>query len=183
MTVISFQYREKCFNHKDRVCVVCGATSNICVHHKNGDREDDSLENLIPVCRECHYQIHYKGADVSDDLILEYRKYLPEKSFMDGRPPEPKQITSDMDWIEVGLNLYEYQIEWFDVENKHRAVVLRDVIDECRTEGYTVGDSWDGIPKNSIHVNVTPEQRKWILNLDEPFSAIVREKLDERIDD
>ena len=43
---------------KDKVCEICGSTKNIDVHHKDGDFHNNSISNLILVCRSCHMKIH-----------------------------------------------------------------------------------------------------------------------------
>jgi len=53
-------YREKCLKQKLNFCRVCGASDNLEVHHKDGDRTNNSLSNLTPVCNECHSKIHSK---------------------------------------------------------------------------------------------------------------------------
>jgi len=41
-------------------CQVCGTMSNLEVHHKNfrSQSGDDSEQNLITLCRECHANVH-----------------------------------------------------------------------------------------------------------------------------
>lgn len=35
-------------------CSRCGATTNLCIHHKNNDHFDNRLENLEILCSPCH---------------------------------------------------------------------------------------------------------------------------------
>lgn len=58
-------YREKCLREKPAVCHnrECGSTDNIQVHHIDGDRTNNSLSNLIPLCERCHRKIHSGGFD------------------------------------------------------------------------------------------------------------------------
>lgn len=51
-------YREFCLNQKGDTCLICGEGDNIDVHHIDGDRTNNQLKNLIPVCRYCHIGIH-----------------------------------------------------------------------------------------------------------------------------
>lgn len=39
----------------------CGATVNLCVHHKNGDHYDNRTENLEVMCMSCHSRMHKKA--------------------------------------------------------------------------------------------------------------------------
>ncbi|WP_255171265.1 HNH endonuclease [Natrononativus amylolyticus] len=69
----SEHYREKCLNAKGEECIECDATSKIVVHHINGDRTNDSLDNLVPMCRSCHTSVHAAG-----DGFERWTKELPE---------------------------------------------------------------------------------------------------------
>ena len=51
-------YRSKAIDEYGEECVECGSTESIDVHHKDGDRTNNSLENLIPLCAECHSERH-----------------------------------------------------------------------------------------------------------------------------
>jgi 5-methylcytosine-specific restriction endonuclease McrA len=35
-------------------CLIC----DLVIHHINGDRRNEQLENLITLCSDCHYHIH-----------------------------------------------------------------------------------------------------------------------------
>lgn len=60
-----YMYRERCLKEKGSECTVCGAVEGIVVHHVDGERENNSLENLIPVCTGCHSDIHGRKERVS----------------------------------------------------------------------------------------------------------------------
>jgi len=55
-------YRERCLAAKGKQCEVCGDTHNVVVHHIDGNRENNDLSNLVPVCDSCHKSIHW-GSD------------------------------------------------------------------------------------------------------------------------
>lgn len=45
------------------ICFECGkqgefAINNIHIHHKDGDRHNNSMDNLQPLCSKCHLHIH-----------------------------------------------------------------------------------------------------------------------------
>ena len=46
-------------------CQLCGALSNLEVHHKEfrSQSGDDSEENLITLCTDCHGRIHRGGTN------------------------------------------------------------------------------------------------------------------------
>ncbi len=39
-------------------CEECGDTENLCVHHKNGNHQDNRKENLQVLCSPCHSRHH-----------------------------------------------------------------------------------------------------------------------------
>jgi len=43
-------------------CVTCGKPNARDVHHRNGDRNDNRLENLTRLCRGCHLRQHRYAA-------------------------------------------------------------------------------------------------------------------------
>jgi len=77
------KYREKCLSQKISVCNICGNGSpeNMVVHHINGDREDDRLENLVPLCRSCHSKVHHKTNH--NRTVEEYTEQLPKESLIE----------------------------------------------------------------------------------------------------
>lgn len=45
---------------KKMVCELCGSDRHMCIHHKDGNRENNSLENLQCLCKKCHQKHHVK---------------------------------------------------------------------------------------------------------------------------
>lgn len=63
-------------------CKVCGASTpvtSIVIHHKDGDRSNNRIWNLIALCHSCHVKVHQYG-DEYDGMIgqlyqkLKYRE-------------------------------------------------------------------------------------------------------------
>ena len=54
--------REEVFEHKDKKCAICGRTDNIDVHHlvyrKGHLTWEYKWTDLIPLCRDCHKDVH-----------------------------------------------------------------------------------------------------------------------------
>lgn len=44
---------------KDK-CELCGSTINLCVHHIDGNRNNNDITNLLTVCKKCHQTHHVK---------------------------------------------------------------------------------------------------------------------------
>jgi len=53
-------YRKRAFAVYPPNCHVCGydKLAVLVIHHIDCDRENNNIENLIPVCRNCHKEIH-----------------------------------------------------------------------------------------------------------------------------
>jgi hypothetical protein len=45
----------------EKVCSVCGTQEQICVHHKDQNRSNNSRDNLQIICKRCHASLHSKG--------------------------------------------------------------------------------------------------------------------------
>jgi len=60
------EYRKRCLREKDEECSSCGSAENIVVHHIDGDRTNNDLDNLTPLCGDCHRKVHSGHPDVAD---------------------------------------------------------------------------------------------------------------------
>lgn len=65
-------HRDLCLREKGDECTICSSTQNVQVHHVDGDRRNNSLDNLEPVCSACHAKIH------SGELEEWHSKILPQ---------------------------------------------------------------------------------------------------------
>jgi len=59
-------YREKAIEAHGEECTICGSRENIQIHHIDGDRSNDNLDNLVPVCRPHHYEIHSQNGELQE---------------------------------------------------------------------------------------------------------------------
>ena len=57
-------YRKKCFREKEKQCVECGETENIEVHHIDTNRWNNDIDNLAPLCHDCHSKVHSSDPDM-----------------------------------------------------------------------------------------------------------------------
>lgn len=111
----SNEYREKCLEAKGRVCDICESDEDIEVHHIDGDRTNDRLENLIPLCAKHHKEIHNGSLELDeyDDL-------------------RPGTQTATMVQITVRLtkeNLRQVD-ETVDGTHRSRADLIREYVDQ-----------------------------------------------------
>lgn len=87
----SSHYRPKCFENFDKKCQICCFADFVEVHHIDGNRNNDSIENLIPLCANHHKMIHTKKhhhnlQNIIDKIMLEkfgdkYNSVIPQKIF------------------------------------------------------------------------------------------------------
>jgi predicted DNA-binding protein len=61
------KYREKAIEAYGEECDVCEATEQVVVHHIDENRQNNSLDNLIPLCRSCHEKVHNNKLSVADE--------------------------------------------------------------------------------------------------------------------
>jgi hypothetical protein len=71
--------KREVFERDNKKCRVCGKSvvplGERIVHHINANKNDNSLENLILVCKSCHGKIHANNI-ISDPVILAFRSQL-----------------------------------------------------------------------------------------------------------
>lgn len=51
-------YRQKI--PKER-CAICGATTNLCIHHIDFDHYNNAEDNLVAICVSCHLSLHKRA--------------------------------------------------------------------------------------------------------------------------
>lgn len=51
-------------------CYICGATFNLDIHHIDENWRNNSLMNLMCVCRSCHLKLHRNSNQLSADFYL-----------------------------------------------------------------------------------------------------------------
>lgn len=65
-------YRTICFKYHDKKCIVCGEENIVAVHHYNHDHDDNSPENLIPMCPTHHQYAHSKYNHLISNILDNY---------------------------------------------------------------------------------------------------------------
>lgn len=72
---LSLKYKlttKKILELRSRGCVICGWNKKIHLHHKDQNRENNSIDNLIVLCPNHHYSLHSK--DYQKETIEELQK-------------------------------------------------------------------------------------------------------------
>lgn len=72
---IYYLYNNKCNN--------CNEINNLHIHHIDKNRSNNSLENLLLVCRNCHYKLHrgQKRDIVKEKIIIKLQCYYCKNIF------------------------------------------------------------------------------------------------------
>jgi hypothetical protein len=74
------KYRTICFNNHKKECIVCGENKIVAVHHYDENHENNSIENLIPLCPTHHQYVHSRYKDEVIDTINKYREEFISKN-------------------------------------------------------------------------------------------------------
>lgn len=69
-------YRRICFEHHAKQCVVCGYDEILQVHHCDHNRENNTPENLIPICPNDHELLHKGTAEQKSRVRKAIEKYM-----------------------------------------------------------------------------------------------------------
>lgn len=80
---MSGSHRQRALDEHGRRCANCGASEGIEVHHRDGDRSNNEVSNLLPLCRHCHRRLHRVGLDGLEHELkpIEERSQIdPEKT-------------------------------------------------------------------------------------------------------
>ena len=67
------KYRALCFARHEKRCIVCGEEKIVAVHHYDENKNNNSPENLIPLCPTHHQYVHSRYADEVMPAVDEYR--------------------------------------------------------------------------------------------------------------
>jgi hypothetical protein len=69
-------YRRVCFKIHEPKCVVCGEHNTIDVHHIDGNHNNNTIQNLIPLCPTHHRYMHIEELKpLIEEKVLSAVKY------------------------------------------------------------------------------------------------------------
>jgi hypothetical protein len=74
-------YRRVCFSNNEKKCIIhgCGEARIVEVHHIDGDRNNNSPDNLIPLCPTHHAYCHSRFKYLIEDQIKKFKKDFGRK--------------------------------------------------------------------------------------------------------
>ena len=76
-------FREICWRHHPKICIVCGEQRIVEAHHYNGNHDDNRPENFAPLCPTHHQYWHSRHRHLIQDQVDKYvqnfiSRYKPE---------------------------------------------------------------------------------------------------------
>jgi hypothetical protein len=80
----SNKYRRICFEQHKPECIICGENKIVSVHHYDENHENNSIENLIPLCPTHHQYVHSRYKDEVIETINKYREEFISKNNLGG---------------------------------------------------------------------------------------------------
>jgi 5-methylcytosine-specific restriction endonuclease McrA len=63
-------------------CEICGSNNNIVLHHKDGNRKNNQIENLQLLCRKCHTLTHLKDENFKERISKNWIKPKIKQNFL-----------------------------------------------------------------------------------------------------
>jgi len=65
-------YRSTCFLYHKKQCIICNESNIVEVHHYNENHDDNSPENLVPLCPTHHTYMHSRFKTTISSIVDEY---------------------------------------------------------------------------------------------------------------
>lgn len=73
-------YAALCYRHHEKKCIVCGEADAVDVHHLDSNRDNNAIDNLVPLCPTHHAYCHRGLYHKIEDKILKYLKEFKKKN-------------------------------------------------------------------------------------------------------
>ena len=67
-------YRTLCFRYHKKECIICKEDKIVEVHHLDENRENNKIDNLVPLCPTHHKYLHSNYRYLIEDKVNEYIK-------------------------------------------------------------------------------------------------------------
>lgn len=65
-------YKNMCWEHHGKKCLVCDEEKIVTVHHVNEDHNDNRPENVVPLCPTHHHYVHSRYRNEVQPIIDNY---------------------------------------------------------------------------------------------------------------
>lgn len=120
-------YRNACLEEKGEECWICGETASVEVHHIDGDRSNNELDNLVPLCEKHHRAVHMREGQ---EEVQEFAEQLPEQD------REMVRFT-----ISIPSGVYNYIEEKAEQKGLSRSQVVRSLLEDSISPGVAFSES------------------------------------------
>jgi len=99
-------YQKLVQKNKDLGCALCGTMTATEIHHIDRDRTNNSVENLTPLCNNCHRNYHEK-----EMFFIERKSFSREMKRLEARAMLRKMSTMEFITFLIGLEKKEIRIK------------------------------------------------------------------------
>jgi predicted restriction endonuclease len=117
--VSNTDYRTRALSEYGEECHVCGVSECIEVHHLDGDRSNNDIENLVPLCETHHQAVHNGESEVS-----ELAEQLPD---------ETREVKTKVS-VSLDGETYQYLDQWAKQHNTSFSGAVREHVDRARED-------------------------------------------------
>lgn len=124
-------YRERCLEEHGEQCEICGTSVSVEVHHIDGDGSNNDLDNLVPICRDHHNEIHADNGKL-ENWTQKLQDPPSRKSVLNFRIEETELEKLEAEAEEQGLNLSSYMRQI--VRDRHVENNIEQRVDEIEDE-------------------------------------------------
>ncbi|WP_049939586.1 HNH endonuclease signature motif containing protein [Natronomonas pharaonis] len=185
------EYRDRCLKTKGEYCHSCGVRQNIQVHHIDGDHSNNGLDNLVPLCANCHSKVHSGEIDWPPSRYRKLEVELSEENY-DAVSGAAGSLGTEPEWLinaiidrfrsEGGLQQVsterlrsyessEPETETNGIESEHAAAVY-DILEP--DEWMTIGELYEKYCTEVSNPKSKKTAKRYILRLCENGMATKR---------
>lgn len=122
-------YRKVAIEERGERCEICERTREVIVHHIDGDRGNNEMDNLLVVCKTCHREIHKPSQ--AGQPYDRYTELLPSDSLYG-------KVGTGGGRARTTISIRPDQKEWLDENSLNLSSYVRQKLDE------TI-ENWEGV--------------------------------------
>ncbi len=157
------QSRKKAFAEHGEECQTCGGTGELEVHHIDGDPTNNQTDNLLPVCRGCHGDIHAGKLEEWAEKILPRSERNRRVSYLMGpqtqRNIELIMFTADLNSEKEAIRhvVREYN-DIYDIIQESKSELPSELIKERHNATLKLSESVDAVLQQHIESSELVEE-------------------------
>ncbi len=66
----------KCYSNIKKICYICSSLKVIHIHHKDRNRKNNTLNNIVLLCRSCHLKLHHREDKTKNIHLCQWCKKI-----------------------------------------------------------------------------------------------------------